>query len=157
MALVDAFIFFLSPSLVKLCLLVVHSSLVEFVLVFSMCFIHSNVDRWLKIADSEEESSHQIVPHRNFVTRKVCHAEVAEYEQKVGELSAGVLVDEQNLVPDGFEKAVGFRRAMMRVITGVEQKKKFKSKEQLGSLVKECVAKVEDELRKRNREFQDGH
>ena len=89
-----------------------------------------------------------------FVVRKVCHAEVAEYEQNVGEPSAGVLVDEQNLVADGFEKAVGCRRAMERVITGVEQKKKFKSEEQLGSLVKECVVKVEDELRKRNREFQ---
>ena len=55
---------------------------------------------------------------------------------------------------DGVEKGVGCRRAMGHVITGVEQKKKFKSKEQLGSLVKECVAKVEDELRKRNREFQ---
>ena len=40
------------------------------------------------------------------------------------------------------------------MIAGVEQKKKFKKKEQLGSLVKECVAKVEDELRKRNQEFQ---
>ena len=40
------------------------------------------------------------------------------------------------------------------MINGVEQKRKFKKKEQLGSLVKECVAKVEDELRKRNQEFQ---
>ena len=67
---------------------------------------------------------------------------------------AGFFVDEQNLVTDGFGKAVGCRHAMGRVITGVEQKKKFKSKEQLGSLVKECAAKVEDELRKMNREFQ---
>ena len=43
---------------------------------------------------------------------------------------------------------------MEQATTGVEQKKKFKKKEQLGSLVKECVAKVEDELRKRNLEFQ---
>ena len=73
--------------------------------------------------------------------------------QEVGEPSSGALVDEQNLVTDEFEKAVGCRRAMGRVITGVEQKKKFKG-EELGSLVKECVAKVEDELLKRNREFQ---
>ena len=57
------------------------------------------------------------------------------------ELSAGMLV-EQNLVADGFEKAVGCRRAMGRVINGIEQKRKFMK--QLGSLVKECVAKVED-------------
>ena len=62
LALFDASIFFPSPSLVKSCFLVVHSSLVVFVLVFSMCFIYSNVDRCLKIADSEKESSHQIVP-----------------------------------------------------------------------------------------------
>ena len=74
--------------------------------------------------------------------------------QKVGELSSGALVDEPNLMTDGFEKAVGCRRAMEREITGVEQKKKFKGEEQLGSLVKECVAKVEDEPWKRNREFQ---
>ena len=38
----------------------------------------------------------------------------------------GVLVDERNLVTDGFKKAVGSQCAVGRVITGVEQKKKFK-------------------------------
>ena len=32
------------------------------VLVFSMCFIYSNVDRWLKLRTLKKESSHQIVP-----------------------------------------------------------------------------------------------
>ena len=74
--------------------------------------------------------------------------------QKVREPPSGALVDERNLVTDGFKKAVGCRRAMERVITGVEQKKKFNGAEQLGSLVKECVAKVEGELQKRHWEFQ---
>ena len=95
-----------------------------------------------------------VADQRGFVVRKVCYAEVAEYVQEVGEPSQGALVDEQNLVTDEFEKAVGCRRALGRVITSVEQKKKFKSEERLGSLVKECVAKVEDELLKRNRDFQ---
>ena len=79
---------------------------------------------------------------------------MAECEQKVGVPSAGASADEQKLETDSLEKAVGCQRAMGHVTTGAEQKKKFKSKEQLGSLVAECVAKVEDELRKRNREFQ---
>ena len=95
-----------------------------------------------------------MVAERGFVARKVCHAEVAEYVQKVGEPSLGALVDERNLVTDAFEKAVGSRRTVERVITGAEQKKKFKGEEQLGSLVKECVAKVEGELQKRNRVIQ---
>ena len=148
LALIDASTSFLSPSLVKSCLLVVHLSLEEFILVFSMCFIHSNVDRWLKFWALSNCSV--MVAERGFVARKVCHAEVAEYVQKVG----GAFIDQQNLLTDGLEKVVGSRRALGRVITGDEQKKKFKGEEQLGSLVKECVAKVEGELQKRNREFQ---
>ena len=95
-----------------------------------------------------------VAEQRGFVARKVRHAEVAENVRKVGEPSLGVLVDDRNLVTDGLKKAVGSRRAEGRVITGVEQKEKFKGEEQLGSLVKECVAKVEGELQKRNREIQ---
>ena len=83
-----------------------------------------------------------VAEQRGFVARKECHAEVAVSMRKVGERSLGVLVDERNLVTDGFKKAVGSRRAVGRVIIGVEQKKKFKGEEQLGSLVRECVAKV---------------
>ena len=97
--------------------------------------------------------SHMVAEQCGFAARKVGHAEVAENEQKVKEPSAGMLV-EQNLVADGFEKAVGCRRAMGRVINGVEQKRKLMKKEQLGSLVTECVAKVEDELWKRIQESQ---
>ena len=43
--------------------------------------------------------------------------------------SWGLLVDERNLVTDGFKKAVGSRRAVGCVITSVEQKKKLKGKE----------------------------
>ena len=74
--------------------------------------------------------------------------------RKVGEHSLGVLVDKRDLVTDGYKKAVGSRRAVGCVITSVEQKKKFKGEEQLGSLARECVAKVEGELQKRNREIQ---
>ena len=87
-----------------------------------------------------------VTERRGFVARK--------REQDVGEPSAGASINEQRLETDGLEKAVGCQRAMEQVTTGVEQKKKFKKKEQLGSLVKECVAKVEVELRKRNLEFQ---
>ena len=82
-----------------------------------------------------------VAEQRGFVARK--------REQKVGEPSAGASTNERKLETDTLEKAVGCQRAMKHVSTGVEQKKKFKKKEQLGSLVKECVAKVEDELRKR--------
>ena len=76
------------------------------------------------------------------------------HARKVEKPSLGVFVDERNFVTDGFKRAVGSPRAVGRVITGVEQKKKFKGEEQLGSLVKDCVAKVEDELQKRDREIQ---
>ena len=66
----------------------------------------------------------------------------------------GVLVDERNSVTNGFKKAVSNRRAVGRVITGVEQKRKFMGEEQLKSLVEKCAAKVEGELQKRNREIQ---
>ena len=90
-----------------------------------------------------------------FTARTECHAEGgAEYMRKVGEHPLGLLVDQQNLVTDGFKKAVGGRRAVGCVITSVEQKKKLKGKEQLDSLVRECVMKVEGELQKRNREIQ---
>ena len=94
-------------------LFVVPSSLVLFVLVFSLCSVDSNVDLWLKWTLKRvirSNYSDMVAEQCGFVARKVCHAEVAEDEQKVEEPSAGVLV-EQNLVADGFEKAVGCRRA----------------------------------------------
>ena len=72
-----------------------------------------------------------VAEQRGFVARK--------REQEVGKSSAGASIDERRLETDGLEKAVGCQRAMEQVTTGVEQKKKFKKKEQLGSLVKECV------------------
>ena len=46
------------------------------------------------------------------------------------------------------KNAVGSRRAAWRVITSVEQKDKFKGKEQMASHTREYVAKVEGELQK---------
>ena len=149
MALFDASLFFPSISLAKSCLFVVLSSLVVFVLVFSLCSIDSNVDLWLKWTLKRvirSKYSVMVAEQRGFVARK--------REQEVGKPSTGASINEQRLETDGLEKAVGCQRAMEQVTTGVEKRKKFKKKEQLVSLVKECVAKVEDELRKRNREFQ---
>ena len=47
-----------------------------------------------------------------------------------------------------YENAVDSRRAAWRVITSVEQKEKFKGKEQLDSHARENIAKVEGELQK---------
>ena len=149
MALFDASPFFPSISLVKSCLFVVPFSLVVFVLVFSLCSRDSNVDLWLKWTLKRVIRSNysvMVAEQRGFLARK--------REEEVGKPSAGASIKVQRLETDGLEKAVGCQRAMEQVTTGVEKKKKFKKKEQLGSLVKECVAKVEDELRKRNREFQ---
>ena len=75
-------------------------------------------------------------------------AEMAEYVQRVGEQPSELLVEEWNLLPLVYKNAIGSRRAAWRVITSVEQKEKFKGKEQLVSHAKEYVAKVEGELQK---------
>ena len=49
---------------------------------------------------------------------------------------------------EGRRATLGTRRAAWRVITSVEQKEKFKGKEQLVSHAREYVAKVEGELQK---------
>ena len=74
--------------------------------------------------------------------------------QKVGEHPWGLLVDERNLVTDGFKKAVVADVQWSASSPAVEQKKKLKGKEQLGSLVREWVTKVEGELQTRIREIQ---
>ena len=73
---------------------------------------------------------------------------VAEHIQRVGEHPSELLVDEWNLLSLVFKNAVGSRRAAWRVNTSVEQKEKFKGKEQLASHAREYVAKVEGELQK---------
>ena len=76
-------------------------------------------------------------------------AEMAEYLQRVGAQPSELLVEEWNLLPLVYKNASGSRRAAWRVvITSVEQKEKFKGKEQLVSHAREYVAKVEGELQK---------
>ena len=75
-------------------------------------------------------------------------AEMAEYLQRVGEQPSELLVEEWNLLSAVYRNAVGNRRAAWRVITSVEQKEKFKGKEQLASHAREYVANVEGELQK---------
>ena len=55
---------------------------------------------------------------------------------------------EWNLLSVVYKNAVGSRRAAWRVLTSVEQKEKFKGKEQPASHAREYVAKVEGELQK---------
>ena len=57
-------------------------------------------------------------------------------------------VKEEKLLSVVYKNAVESRRAARRVITCVEQKEKFKGKEQLTSYSREYVAKVEGELQK---------
>ena len=73
---------------------------------------------------------------------------MAENVQRVGEQPSELLVEEWNLLPLAYQNAIGSGSAAWRVITSVEQKEKFKGKEQLVSHAKECVAKVEGELQK---------
>ena len=73
--------------------------------------------------------------------------EMAKYIQRVGEHPWRLLVDEWNLFSVVFRNAVDSRRAVWRV-TSVEQKEKFKGKEQLFSHTREYIAKVERELQK---------
>ena len=75
-------------------------------------------------------------------------AEMAEYMQRVGEHPSGLLVDEWNLLSVVIKNAVDSRCAAWRVIASVDQKEKFKGKEQLVSHAKEYVKKVEGELQK---------
>ena len=99
MALIDVSIFFLSPSLVKSCLLVVHSILVEFALVFSMCFIHSNVDCWLKIGGSEKvvDSSNCSVTPKSFSRNSLlCDTTRESVPRAVGTGTSFARDDEQN-------------------------------------------------------------
>ena len=65
-----------------------------------------------------------------------------------GEHPSDLLVEEWNLLSRVYKNAIDSRRAAWRVITSVEQKEKFKGKEQLISHAREYVAKVEGELQK---------
>ena len=67
--------------------------------------------RWTSKRVIRSNYSHMVAEQCGFFARKVCHAEVAENEQKVEEPSAGMLV-EQSLVAGGFERAVGCRRVI---------------------------------------------
>ena len=61
--------------------------------------------------------------------------------------SGKVFADELKAQAECMRKIGGNRRAMERVITGVERK--FKGEEQLKLIVEKCAAKVEDELQKK--------
>ena len=94
----------------------------------------------------------QVIPYlSHMVAEQRCSttsAEMAEYMQRVREQSSELLVEEWNLLSLAYKNAVGSRRAAWRVITSIEQKEKFKGKEELVLHAREYVAKVEGELQK---------
>ena len=57
-------------------------------------------------------------------------------------------MEERNLLSVVYGSTAGSRRAAWRIITSVEQKEKFKGKEQQAPHAREYVAKVEGELQK---------
>ena len=94
---------------------------------------------------TQQHTSHMVAELRGCSTAP---ADMAEYVQRVGEQLSELLVEGWNLLPLVYKVAIGSRRAAWRVITSLEQKEKFKGKEQLVSHAKEYVAKVEGELQK---------
>ena len=74
--------------------------------------------------------------------------EMAESLQRVGEQPLELSVEERNLLSVAYGSTAGSRRAAWRIITSVEQKKKFKGKEQQASHAREYAAQVEGELQR---------
>ena len=65
--------------------------------------------------------------------RSMAVIEMAESLQRVGEQPSELSVEERNLLSVAYGSTAGSRRAAWRIITGVEQKEKFKGMEQQAS------------------------
>ena len=88
-----------------------------------------------------------VAEQRGFAAQTERHAEMAEYMKGSQSNRRKLLVEEWSLLVV-YKSAIGSRRAAWLVITSVEQKEKFKDKEQLASYARAYVAKVEGELQK---------
>ena len=113
--------------------------------------LSSSTHAWLKCLS---DKTHVMYPHLNtnpshMVAERGSREHISErIAKQIVDAYLDDPVEEWTLLSLAYKNAVGSRRAAWRVITCVEQKEKFKDKEQLTSYSREYVAKVEGELQK---------